>query len=139
MNRPTNGTLHHVELWVPDLDRAVASLGWLLEALGHTLFQSWNNGCSWRLGPTYLVLEQSPALTGDRHDRCRPGLNHLAFHVEDATSVDQLATDATGHGWHLMFPDRHPYAGGAQHYAAYLENDDGFEIELVAINPAQRN
>ncbi|MEU9366152.1 VOC family protein [Streptomyces avermitilis] len=139
MNRPTNGTLHHVELWVPDLDRAVASLGWLLEALGHTLFQSWNNGCSWRLGPTYLVLEQSPALTADRHDRCRPGLNHLAFHVEDATTVDQLATDATRHGWHLMFPERHPHAGGTQHYAAYLENDDGFEIELVAINPSQRN
>lgn len=33
-----------------------------------------------------------------------------------------------------MFPDRHPYAGGAQHYAAYLENDDGFEVELVAAN-----
>jgi len=31
-----------------------------------------------------------------------------------------------------MFPDRHPHAGGEQHYAAYLENEDGFEIELVA-------
>jgi catechol 2,3-dioxygenase-like lactoylglutathione lyase family enzyme len=139
VNRPTSGGLHHVELWVPNLDRAVASLGWLLEALDHTLFQSWNNGRSWRLGPTYLVLEQSPALTADRHDRCRPGLNHLAFHVEDETAVDRLATDATRHGWHLMFPDRHPHAGGAQHYAAYLENDDGFEVELVAINPPQHN
>ncbi|UUU44923.1 hypothetical protein [Streptomyces sp. NBC_00162] len=37
----------------------------------------------------------------------------------------------------VMFPDRHPYAGGAQHYAAYLENDDGFEVELVAANPVQ--
>jgi catechol 2,3-dioxygenase-like lactoylglutathione lyase family enzyme len=33
--------LHHVELWVPDLDRAIGSLGWLLEALGYTLFQDW--------------------------------------------------------------------------------------------------
>jgi hypothetical protein len=31
-----------------------------------------------------------------------------------------------------MFPDRHPYAGGPDHYAAYIENADGFEIELVA-------
>ncbi|MGW1771375.1 VOC family protein [Streptomyces sp. NPDC002104] len=125
--------LHHVELWVPDLDRAVASLSWLLEALGYTLLQSWNNGCSWRLGPTYLVLEQSPGLIADRHERCRPGLNHLAVHVEDDTAVEQLATEATRHGWHLMFPDRHPHAGGAEHYAAYLENDDGFEIELVVL------
>jgi hypothetical protein len=31
-----------------------------------------------------------------------------------------------------MFPDRHPHAGGPDHYAAYLENTDGFEVELVA-------
>jgi hypothetical protein len=32
-----------------------------------------------------------------------------------------------------MFPDRHPHAGGQDHYAAYLENADAFEIELVAL------
>ncbi|WP_103501696.1 MULTISPECIES: VOC family protein [unclassified Streptomyces] len=138
MSRPAHGTLHHVELWVPDLRRAIASLGWLLESLGHTPFQSWDLGRSWRLGPTYLVVEQSPALTADKHDRCRPGLNHLAFHVEDAATVERLATDATRHGWYLMFPERHPYAGGEQQYAAYLENDDGFEVELVAINSDER-
>ncbi|CAM5298952.1 VOC family protein [Streptomyces tanashiensis] len=30
-----------------------------------------------------------------------------------------------------MFADRHP-SGGAGVYAAYLENEDGFEVELVA-------
>jgi hypothetical protein len=38
-----------------------------------------------------------------------------------------------------MFPERHPYAGGGQHYAAYLENDDGFEVELVAIKSPERS
>jgi hypothetical protein len=38
------------------------------------------------------------------------------------------------HGWTLLFPDRHPHAGGPDHYAAYLENTDGFEVELVAIH-----
>ncbi|MER7821299.1 VOC family protein [Streptomyces sp. NPDC096097] len=137
MSRPVGGTLHHIELWVPDLDRAIASLGWLLEALGHTPYQHWADGRSWRLGSTYLVVERSPALTADRHDRCRPGLNHLAFHVEDAASVDRLAEESTRHGWHLMFPDRHPHAGGPRHYAAYLENTDGFEVELVAIPSPQ--
>jgi catechol 2,3-dioxygenase-like lactoylglutathione lyase family enzyme len=139
MSRPTHGTLHHVELWVADLHRALASLGWLLEALGYTLFQSWDGGRSWRLGPTYLVIEQSPDLTAQQHDRRRPGLNHLAFHVEDAAMVEKLTADAARHGWHLMFPERHPYAGGGQHYAAYLENDDAFEIELVALTSPDRN
>ncbi|WP_188191203.1 VOC family protein [Nonomuraea sp. SYSU D8015] len=126
------GTLHHVEIWVPDLSRATSSWQWLLEALGYTVFQDWKNGRSWRLGATYLVLEQSPDLTADRHDRRRPGLNHLAFHVASRAELDFLVEQAPLHGWTLMFPDRHPHAGGEQHYAAYLEDQDGFEVELVA-------
>jgi catechol 2,3-dioxygenase-like lactoylglutathione lyase family enzyme len=126
-----HGAIHHVEIWVPDLARAITSFGWLLESLGYTVFQDWDAGRSWRLGPTYLVLEQSPALTAQRHERCRPGLNHVAFHVRDA-AVEELVSEAARHGWRLMFPDRHPHAGGAGHYAAYLENEDGFEVELVA-------
>lgn len=72
-----------MELWVPDLDRAAASWGWLLTALGY------------------------------------------------------LTESAQRHGWQLMFADRHPHAGGDQHYAAYLENDDGFEVELVASRAEQ--
>ncbi|MFE7097342.1 VOC family protein [Streptomyces erythrochromogenes] len=131
---PATGMLHHVEIWVPDLGRAAASFGWLLEALGYASFQSWSDGRSWRLGGTYLVFEQSPALAADRHDRCRPGLNHLAFHVEDHETVERLVTEGRQHGWSLMFPERHPHAGGDRTYAAYLENTDGFEVELVAVN-----
>jgi catechol 2,3-dioxygenase-like lactoylglutathione lyase family enzyme len=126
------GALHHVELWVDDLPRAERSLGWLLGALGYTPFQSWEGGRSWALGSCYLVVEQSPARVPGRHDRLRPGLNHLAFHAGDRSAVDRLAADAPAHGWRLLFADRHPYAGGEGHYAAYLENEDGFEVELVA-------
>jgi catechol 2,3-dioxygenase-like lactoylglutathione lyase family enzyme len=123
--------LHHVELWVPDLGRAVRSWGWLLGELGWTPFQEWAAGRSWRSGGTYLVLEQSPALTADRHERCRPGLNHLAFHVDGRDRVDAIVDAAPAHGWSLLFAERHPYAGGAAHYAAYLQDADGFEAELV--------
>ena len=68
----TRGALHHVELWVPDLTRAVENLGWLLTTLGYTPYQDWPGGRSWRLGDTYIVVEQSPNLSADDHDRCRP-------------------------------------------------------------------
>ncbi|MCF3101505.1 VOC family protein [Streptomyces roseoverticillatus] len=125
--------LHHLELWVPDLQRAEKSFGWLLRALGCTPHQHWEHGRSWRRGAFYLVVEQSPALTGGTHERCGPGMNHVAFRVESRAAVDALVEAAPGHGWQLMFPDRHPFAGGAGHYAAYLENEDGFEVELVAV------
>ena len=126
------GTIHHIELWVPDLDRAIASWGWLLDELGYLPFGDWPGGCSWRAGSTYIVLEQSPDRTAGRHDRCRPGLNHLAFHVADPAQIEKLVAVAPSNGWRLMFADRHPHAGGEGHYAAYLENADGFEAELVA-------
>ena len=133
MDHVRHGALHHIELWVPNLDRAVATWGWLLGELGYELFQDWPGGQSWRSGPTYIVLEQSPSRTASRHDRSRPGLNHLAFHVASAALTEALATAATQHGWRLMFADQHPYAGGRGHYAAYLENIDGYEAELVAL------
>ncbi|MEU0788217.1 VOC family protein [Streptomyces sp. NPDC006173] len=123
--------LHHIELWVPDLGRAVRSWGWLLERLGYTPYQHWPDGRSWRSGETYLVFEQSPALTGDHHDRTRPGLNHLALYVPSRAELDELVGEAPAFGWALLFPERHPHAGGVGHCAAYLEDTDGFEVELV--------
>jgi catechol 2,3-dioxygenase-like lactoylglutathione lyase family enzyme len=129
---PPTGAIHHIELWVPNLDKAITSWGWLLTELGYRMFQDWPGGRSWRAGHSYIVVEQSPARTASRHDRCRPGLNHLAFHVETRELVDQLTREAQLHGWKLMFSEQHPFAGGPQHYAAYLENSDGYEVELVA-------
>jgi catechol 2,3-dioxygenase-like lactoylglutathione lyase family enzyme len=132
MEHAGTGMIHHVELWVPNLTRAEASWGWLLSELGYQPFVQWPEGQSWQMGTAYIVLEQSPDRVAGRHDRCRPGLNHLAFHVNGQDVVDELTAEALLHGWKLMFPDEHPFAGGPQHYAAYLENADGFEAELVA-------
>ena len=126
------GGLHHVELWVPEFGRAATEWGWLLGRLGYETFQDWPAGRSWRRGDAYIVVEQSPALTAAEHDRHRPGLNHLAFHAGSRQDVDSLAADGPAHGWTLLFADKHPYAGGSEHYAAYLAGTDGFEVELVA-------
>ncbi|MGL4174841.1 MAG: VOC family protein, partial [Dermatophilaceae bacterium] len=135
MSAPTPGTLHHVEFWVPDLARATAEWGWLLGEFGYQLFQEWAGGRSWRLGDTYVVVEQSAAMLGVAHERTRPGLNHLAFHAGDRARVDALTAEAPEHGWTLLFADRHPHAGGPRTYGSYLANSDGYEVELVASDP----
>lgn len=132
------GGVHHVELWVPDLAAAERSWGWLLGRLGHEPYQRWEHGRSWRRGGprgSYVVIEQSPDLTADRHERTRPGLNHLAFHVAGGPAapdgLEELVAEAPAYGWRLLFPERHPYAGGPGHRAAYLVDESGFEVELV--------
>jgi catechol 2,3-dioxygenase-like lactoylglutathione lyase family enzyme len=124
--------MHHVELWVADLGAAEKTFGWLFTELGWHEYQRWDRGVSWRRGNAYVVVEDSPARTGDRHERTAPGINHLALHAGTRADVDRITAAAPAHGWTLMFADRHPHAGGEDHYAAYLENDDGFEVELVA-------
>ncbi|MBU8578942.1 VOC family protein [Brevibacterium luteolum] len=126
------GSIHHIELWVPDLERAARQWGWLLTQLGYREYQQWTDGRSWRCRDMYIVIEQSSALQDGTHDRMRPGLNHLAFHAGDPTTVDAITETAPDHGWTLLFPDEHPHAGGEHTYAAYLVNDDGFEVELQA-------
>ncbi|MEV0737406.1 VOC family protein [Streptomyces sp. NPDC050549] len=126
--------LRHIELRLADLGRAAPQWGWLLERLGCEPYQNRPAGRSWRMGETHVVIEQSPALRpATAHDRMRPGLNHLAFHVRGGRAeLDALVEAAPRHGWTSMFPERYPHAGGPDHCAACLENGDGFEAGLVA-------
>ena len=125
--------VHHVEIWVPDLPRALTSWGWVLARLGWKDGDSWPGGYTW-IAPdgSYLVAEQSPAMSATEHDRLRPGMNHLALNAASRAELDAIVAEADAHGWTLMFADRHPYAGGPQHYAAFLHNTDGYELEIVA-------
>lgn len=125
------GALHHVELWVTDLAASEATLGRLLLRLGYAPTRRWSTGVRYDLGGTYLVLEAGPDV-GGAHERTRAGVNHLAFHAGTPEELDALTRAAVADGWTLLFPERHPFAGGPTHRAAYLADDAGFEVELVA-------
>lgn len=78
-----------------------------------------------------VALEQSPDMVpGMLYSRKRPGLNHLAFTVDSPATLAAIRAEAADHGWASLPADRHPIAGGAE--VAYLEDGDGFEVELVA-------
>ncbi|HEX4777886.1 MAG TPA: VOC family protein [Acidimicrobiia bacterium] len=123
--------LHHLTLWVPDLGRAEASWSWLLGALGYERDRSVDGVLVLRHGDGFAIaLEQSSDMVpGMLYSRMRPGLNHLAFTVGADDSLDLIVKEAPEHGWTAMPFDRHPIASGAR--VAYLEDRDGFEVELV--------
>lgn len=124
--------LHHVELWITDLDTVRTEWRWILQHVGFALESEWPGGESWAAGGTYLTLTTSPNLSAVEHDRRRPGLNHLAFHGGDRAAVDAIIAEAPGHGWQSLYTERYPHAGGDQHYAGWLENSSGFKLEIVA-------
>jgi catechol-2,3-dioxygenase len=125
-------------LWVPDLDRASASWSWLLTELGYVVERTDERLVLFRHPSRFaIVLERSPDMVpGMLYSRLRPGLNHLAFTV-DAAVLAGVVSAATKHGWTPLPGDRHPIAGAAE--VAYLEDVDGFEVELVALGGANRS
>ncbi len=124
--------LHHLTLWVPDLERARHSWSWLLGELGYAQDRSVETIVLFRHRSGFaLALEQSSDMVpGMLYSRLRPGLNHLAFPVGSDRTLGDILGHAADHGWSQMPVDRHLIAGGAE--VAYLEDRDGFEVELVA-------
>jgi catechol 2,3-dioxygenase-like lactoylglutathione lyase family enzyme len=123
--------LHHLTLWVPDLERAEESWSWLLGELEYVkdisidsllLLRHWS-------GFSVALEQSSDMVPGMLHSRLRPGLNHVAFVVRSSDVMNDLLEGAGDHGWSVLPFERHPIAGGAK--VAYLEDRDGFEVELV--------
>jgi catechol 2,3-dioxygenase-like lactoylglutathione lyase family enzyme len=125
--------LHHLTLWVPDLARAEPSWRWLLGELGYRVTAPREGVLVFRRGDgVAIVMEQSPDMVpGMLHSRLRPGLNHVAFNVGDHTDLAELVATSHAHGWKTLHVEGHPIAGAAE--VAFIEDRDGFEVELVAV------
>jgi len=127
------GQLHHIELYVSNINRSIKFWGWLLEELGYQPFQNWQYGQSWKLDHTYIVFVQVEERYLDiPYHRCRAGLNHVAFQVNSRKEVDEFTKKVKDKGMNILYPDKHPFAGGEEHYALYFEDPDRIKVELVA-------
>lgn len=133
MRTLSKGLLHHIELYVSDLERTVNFWGWFLEEMGYESFQEWESGKSWRLGGMYIVFVQAKARFLDvPYHRGRVGLNHLAFHASSRQHVDEVTRKLKDRGISVLYADKHPFAGGEDHYAVFFEDPDRMKVELVA-------
>lgn len=131
--KKVRGLIHHIEMYVSNLENSVQFWGWLLERLGYSQYQQWEQGVSWKLEDTYLVFVQAEKRFLDiPYHRCRTGLNHLAFHVESKEQIDILTNELEVKGINILYHDKHPFAGGSTHYAVYFEDPDRIKIEVVA-------
>lgn len=128
-----NGAIHHIELYVSDLERSKTFWQWLLEDLGYQIFRQWPEGISFQLPPSYIVFVQAEDRFLDvPFHRCRPGLNHLAFHARSREHVDQVTEQLRASNIPILYENQHPYAGGEDHYAVYFEDPERIKVELVA-------
>ncbi|SIQ09458.1 Glyoxalase/Bleomycin resistance protein/Dioxygenase superfamily protein [Rhizobium sp. RU20A] len=127
--------LHHVELYVSDIDRSHAFWTGILGRIGYEENGRWADGFTVGKGEdAYLTFVQ----VAEKH-RSRPyhrgavGLNHLAFRVATRAEVDALRQFCIETGASLLYDDRYPFAnGGEDYYALYVEDPDRIKVEFVA-------
>ncbi|MGG3738916.1 VOC family protein [Aeribacillus pallidus] len=125
--------LHHIEIYVSNLSETIKFWNWLLTELGYEQYQKWESGISWKYRNTYIVFVQVEERFLDiPYHRCRVGLNHLAFHAKSKKQVDEITEKLQEKGINILYLDKHPYAGGENHYAVYFEDPDRIKVELVA-------
>jgi len=125
--------LHHIELYVSDLERSRQFYDWLLKQLGWLDFQDWELGHSWIKNDTYLCIVQTEEdfLTPTFH-RKRVGLNHLAFHVDSRDEILAIQAELVKRQVPQLYEDRFPHAGGNDYFALFFEDPDRLKLELVA-------
>ena len=127
------GLVHHIEIYVSNLEESKEFWGWLLTELGYEKHQEWNEGISYKLSDTYLVFVQTEEKYLDvTYHRKRTGLNHLAFHVDSRKMVDDFTEVLKERKITILYTDKHPFAGGKNYYAVFFEDPDRIKVELVA-------
>ena len=125
--------LHHVEIYVSNLETTKKFWGWFLNKLEYVVSQKWDSGISYKLDETYIVFVQTEdAFLEDGYHRKRTGLNHLAFHAKSKKQVDELTVELKERNVNILYQDKHPYAGGEYYYAVFFEDPDRIKVELVS-------
>lgn len=129
----SKGMIHHIEIYVSNLAASVEFWGWLLKELGYEIYQKWNGGQSWKINESYIVFVQvEEDYLHFAYHRKRIGLNHLAFQAESKEHVNAITNQLKQKGIPILYSDRHPFAGGEDHYAVFFEDPDRIKVELVA-------
>lgn len=131
INRNMNGTIHHIEIYVSDLEKTTLFWEWLLTSkFSYTKFQEWQHGVSFKLKDTYIVFVQTEDSYLDiAYHRKRTGLNHLAFHCDSKAFVDKLTAELKEKDVTILYADKHPHA--EDYYAVFFEDPDRIKVEVV--------
>ncbi|KJS06127.1 MAG: hypothetical protein VR77_06360 [Flavobacteriales bacterium BRH_c54] len=126
-----NGTIHHIEIYVSDLEKTKLFWEWLLTSkFSYTKFQEWQHGISFKFKDTYIVFVQTEDNYLDVvYHRKRTGLNHLAFHCDSKAFVDKLTAELKEKDVTILYADKHPHT--EDYYAVFFEDPDRIKVEVV--------
>lgn len=126
-----HGSLHHIEIYVSDIEQTKAFWSWLsTEKFSYSISNEWQQGVSYKLGDTYIVFVQTEEKYKDiSYNRKRTGLNHLAFHSSSKEFIDAVTEELKNRNVTILYDDKHPFA--ESYYAVFFEDPDRIKVEIA--------
>lgn len=125
--------INHIEIYVSNILKSKEFYSFLLPILGMTKYQEWEEGFSYRDdSDTYIVFVQtSEKYLEMGYNRCRIGLNHLAFNCENLEQLNFIKENLVKKSVQFLYEDRYPFAGGDKNYRLYFEDPDRIKLEII--------
>ncbi|MDO5095738.1 MAG: VOC family protein [Peptostreptococcaceae bacterium] len=124
--------MHHIEIYVSDLNKSKAFYKELFEFLEFEIYQEWEEGFSYIKDGFYIVFVQTKEkYLSNGYNRCNIGLNHLAFKCNSKKKIDELREVLIKKGVSLLYDEKFPFAGGNDYYALYFEDPDRIKLEIA--------
>lgn len=125
--------LHHIEIYVSNLEASHAFWTKLLANIGYKQRNKWRDGFTVTNGenPYLTFVQVTKKYKTLNYHRCGVGLNHLAFTVKSVKAVDDLRKHCIENGIICLYDERYPYATGKGYYALFVEDPDRIKVEFV--------
>ena len=124
--------LHHIEIYVSDLEQSIKFWTPFTEKLGYEA-ERWSGGMNYfaeTTEPYLCLLQASEEHRAAGYHRKRIGLNHLAFRARSRQHVDEVRAWLAESGHTLLYDDRYPFATAPGYYAVFCEDPDRLKLEV---------
>lgn len=123
----------HIDLTVNDMQRSrpfyekvLGELGFRHVKVGDAANAIWANGIT-----SIAIRPPSAERSGERFDRYRVGLHHLALRAARREDVDRFHAWLVREGLPVLDPPALYPEYGEQYYAVFFSDPDGIKLELV--------
>ncbi len=121
--------IHHIEIYVRDLNRTRKFYDLLLPILGYEIFQEFNSGFSYRCDTEYIVfVEVRDKYKANEYNRCNVGLNHIAFKTENPQTVYKINKILKSNSIKMLYNNKYL---DSESPTIYFEDPDRIKIEIT--------
>ncbi len=121
--------LHHIEIYVKDINRTRKFYDLLFPILGYEIYQEFKDGFSYKCDKEYIVFVQvRDKYKGNDYNRCNVGLNHIAFKAKSIQTIQKIKSLLEVNNIKMLYDNRYL---NEESPTIFFEDPDRIKIEVT--------